>query len=329
MNSGYLFRTLLILLLPIPMAMAQDAASTAVTVPPAVGEAAPHDLVLQPNDEIVLRSLQVKEIADKTFRLDQEGDINVPLIGRIRLVNLTGQQAEELLKLKLKVYYLEPDLQLNISSVHSEAISVIGAVGNPGVHEIKGRTRLLDALSLGGGIRGEAGPVVVLTRQAEYGPIPRPEAHRSTSGESIAEIDLKSLLDAREPAENVLVQPHDMISVPPAQMVYVIGTVKHAGGFTLNGNTGLSVLQALSRAEGLDVHASAEGARILRRRGTQQEQQIPLDLKKILAGKAEDVEMAPNDILFVQSSTARVVTSRTIDAAIQIATGMLVFATHF
>jgi polysaccharide export outer membrane protein len=326
MNSRNFLPSILVISILMARAMAQDAAS------PATGAAAvPKNVAaytLQPNDQITLHSLQVKEIADKAFRLDQEGEVNCPLIGRIRLTNLTAQEAEALLRSKLKAYYIQPDLELEVSSLHSEPVSVIGAVGNPGVHEIKGRTTLLDALSLAGGVRPDAGPVVVLTRQASAGMIPYTTAHGTFSGESVAELPLKDLLDGVDQKENIVILPHDVISVPAAQIVYVVGNVKHPGGFTLSGKSSLTVLQALSLAEGLDPRASPERTRILRRT-VLPEQQIAVDLKKILAGKSEDLLLQPNDILFVPSSTTKVVTSRTLEAAIQIGTGLAIFATHF
>ncbi len=280
---------------------------------------------LQPNDEIAVHSLQVKELADKSFRLDQEGNINFPLIGRIGLAGNTVPQAEERLAAKLKTYYVQPDLELSISSLHTESVSVIGTVGSPGVRQVTGRTTLLDALSLAGGVRPDAGPVVIVTREPAYGPIKYPTAHTSQSGESVAEIDLKSLLDARDPAENIQVRPHDVISIPPAQIVYVVGNVKRAGGFPLGGKSDLSVLQALALAEGLDPRAAPERARILRR-GVGSEQQIAVNLKKILAGKAEDLTLHPNDILFVPNSESKTITTRGVEAVLQMATAALIFA---
>jgi polysaccharide biosynthesis/export protein len=326
MNSTGLLQSILIVSGLMSTAVAQDAASVPAEVRPVLENAAAY--ILQPNDGVTLHSLQAKEIADKTFRLDQEGQVNCPMIGRIRLANLTAQQAEELLRSKLKAYYLQPDLELEVSSLHTEPVSVIGAVGNPGIHEMKGRTTLLDALSLGGGVRADAGPVVVLTRQATFGMIPYSNAHSTFAGESVAEINLKDLLDGLDQKENIVILPHDVISVPPAQIVYVVGNVRHPGGFNLSGKSNLTVLQALSLAEGLDQRASPERARILRR-AVLPEQQIAVDLKKILAGKSEDVILQPNDILFVPNSTAKVITSRSVEAAIQIGTGLMIFATHF
>jgi polysaccharide biosynthesis/export protein len=281
--------------------------------------------VLEPGDEITVHSLQMKEMTDKTFRLDQEGQASLPLIGRVRLSGCTVVQAEELLIGRLKKFYIMPDAELDVSALHPESVSVIGAVGTPGIHQIKGRTTLLDALSAAGGVRGDAGPVVTITRRPAEGPIEHASARTMISGESRAEIDLKTLLEARNPRENVLVRPHDVISIPQAQVVYVIGNVRHPGGFPLGGKSDLSIIQALALAEGLDPRAAPDRARILRRRnGT--EQQIAVNLKRVLVGKAEDLMLLPNDILFVPNSAAKAITNRTIEAAVQIGTGVAIFA---
>jgi polysaccharide export outer membrane protein len=186
---------------------------------------------------------------------------------------------------------------------------------------------LLEVLSSAGGVRTDAGPVVKITREKEFGPIPYETARQSASGASVADINLRSLMDERNPTENLLVKPHDVISVPLAELVYVVGNVKHAGGFALGGKPNLSVLQALSLAEGLDARAAPKNARILRRSATGEtdtEQQTPINLQAILAGKEKDVTLHPNDILFIPNSAAKSVAARTIEAAIQIAAGVAI-----
>lgn len=284
--------------------------------------------ILQSDDEIAVRSLQAKEIADKSFRIDQNGEANFPLVGRIHLAGETIRQAEILIAERLKKFYVDPDIALNISVFHQEPVSVIGAVGAPGVHQIHGQTSLLDVLSSAGGIRGDAGPVAKITRQSRYGKIPHPSAHDSSSGDSVAQVDLKSLLEARNTVENIEVQPHDLISIPPAEVVYVVGNVKRAGGFPLGGKPNLSVLQALSLAEGLDPRAAPKRSRILRRGSEPQAErtEIAVDVQKILAGQAQDVILRPNDILFIPNSAAKTVSTRTIETIIQIGTGMVIYA---
>ena len=96
------------------------------------------------------------------------------------------------------------------------------------------------------------------------------------------------------------------------------------GGFPLGGKPNLSVLQALSLAEGLDARASPKNARILRRSTNADDEaiQTPVDLKAILAGKAKDVTLRPNDILFIPNSAAKSAGVRTIEALLQVATGV-------
>jgi polysaccharide biosynthesis/export protein len=279
---------------------------------------------LQPSDEITVRSLGVKEIADKTFRVDEVGETNFPLIGRITVVGKTAPEVEEILVAKLRTYYLEPDVEISIVPVHAESMSVIGAVGAPGVRPLKGRVTLLDALTIAGGMRPDAGPTVVVTREKAYGQIPHADLRVSSDGDSVAEFDLRGLLDGTNPDSNVVVRPNDVISVPSAQNIYVVGNVKKGGGFSLSGRPDMSVSQAVALAEGLDPRAAPTRIRVLRRSQGSETQMI-VDLKQILAGKAEDLRLYPNDVVFVPNSTMKVVTTRTIEAAIAIGTGFLIW----
>ena len=68
----------------------------------------------------------------------------------------------------LKRYYREPDIAISVTSLHVESISVLGAVGTPGVIDLKGPTTLLEALSSAGGVRGDAGRVAIVTRQGAW-----------------------------------------------------------------------------------------------------------------------------------------------------------------
>jgi polysaccharide export outer membrane protein len=310
-------------------ALAQQAAPSAVVPAAPLSLATPQSYVIHPEDEITIRSLQVKELADKAFRIDQNGDVNFPLLGRMHLAGETTRALENDLTAKSKKYYNDPDIAVSITAFHEEPVSIIGAVATPGIHPIHGQTTLLDVLSSAGGVRGDAGPVVKVTRDSStYGAIPYPTAHAVGTKTSMVEIDLKSLMEATNSAENIVIQPHDVVSIPPAEVIYVIGNVKRAGGIPLGGKPNLTVLQALSLAEGLDARAAASSARILRRESevaTAARTDIPVNLSAILKGKAPDILLRPNDILFVPNSTSKLVTQRSIEAAIAIGSGILVF----
>jgi polysaccharide export outer membrane protein len=109
-------------------------------------------------------------------------------------------------------------------------------------------------------------------------------------------------------------------------MVYVMGEVNKPGGFFLNEKEGLSVLQALSLAGGTTRTASSKNARILRPEpASTSRTEIALDLKGILSAKAGDLELRPDDILFVPNSAAKSSAIRAIEAGIQISTGLIIW----
>jgi polysaccharide export outer membrane protein len=206
-------------------------------------------------------------------------------------------------------------------------VSVVGAVANPGVHQLQGRKTLLEIISMAGGTKVDAGSTVKVTRSLKWGRIPLASAHDDETGQfSVAEVQLKDLIEGRSPAENILMRPEDVVSIPPSALVYVIGEVKKSGGFVLGTRNSLSVLEALSMAEGLQPRAAPGRARILHSTGPGTErQEMPVNVSKILAGTAPDVPLQPSDILFIPNSASKSATIRGIEAVIQIGTGLLIW----
>jgi polysaccharide export outer membrane protein len=120
--------------------------------------------------------------------------------------------------------------------------------------------------------------------------------------------------------------PHDVIAVPKAELVYVIGGVTKSGGFVLSEKENMSVLQALSLAEGLQRTADSRHAKVLRlQSGQDQRIEIAVDVKKILEGASEDVPLRGGDILFIPDSTAKRVGMRTMEAIVQAAVGVAIW----
>ena len=158
---------------------------------------------------------------------------------------------------RFKAYVHDPVVTAGIAEFRSQPVSVLGAVKNPGVHQILGNKSLFEILSLAGGLSPDAGNIVNITRRKERGSIPLPTARPDATGEFIiADVGVKSILDAKNPEQNIVIQPDDVISVPRGDMVYVIGSVRRSGGFMLNEKEAISVLQALSMAEGLERTAA-------------------------------------------------------------------------
>lgn len=283
--------------------------------------------LLGPNDELEISGIELEETGAKTSRIDGQGYIQVPLIGRVRVAGLSIQQCEQELNKRLSTYIREPQVAINVKELRSQPVSILGAVNTPGVHQLQGQKTLLEMLSLAGGFRPDVGYTIRITRQREWGCLPLPNARLDASGKfSVGEVKLKEIIEARNPAENIQILPHDVISVPKAEMVYVIGEVRRSGGFVLGEHESMSVLQALSMAEGLERTADGRRAKVLRLTSdSDRRQEIAVDVKGILKGKSDDVLLQGGDILFVPGSTGKRAALRAVEAAIQTGTGLAIW----
>jgi polysaccharide biosynthesis/export protein len=300
-----LLATLCLALLAVACAYAQQPPPT--TAPP------PSGYVLGPDDQIVIHALEGLDLADKPVLIGTNGNITLPLIGRIKAAGLTVEQLETELASRLKAYVQEPQISVTVTEFRSQPVSVFGAVTTPGVVQLRGRKTLYEVLSMAGGPRETAGSTISIIRLLENGPIPLPGAGPDPTGRySSAELEMQEILGGRNPAANIEIKPHDVISVSQgnARMIYVVGDVQRAGAFNLGSQRTVSVLSALSLAGGFGRTAKPEKARIFRPAPDRQKhEEIAVNIKQILAGKAEDIGLRPEDVLVVPTSSRKTFTA--------------------
>jgi polysaccharide export outer membrane protein len=292
------------------------------------GRAVPEDYLLGPGDEIVIWARDAEEITQGPIKIENDGAISVPLAGRLPAAGLTIHQLEAAIVNRLKTQIIQPQVTINITNSRSQPVSVLGAVNKSGVVQLQGQKSLVEMLSLAGGVRPDAGYTVKITRRIDrWGRLPLGSAKDDSTGQfSIATVNLKAIMEAHNPEENIQIRPDDVISVPRAEMVYVVGEVKKAGGIVLKEHESISVLQALSLAEGLERTASAKNSKILRSRpGGTERLQIAVNLPRILSGKGEDIRLNANDILFVPNNAAKSVMARTLESAIEMGTNRILW----
>ena len=265
--------------------------------------------VLGPDDQIIIRAIDAPEISEKPFLIGTNGNITLPLIGKVKAGGLTVEQLETELNKRLSDYVRDPQVSVTVSENRSHPVFVFGAVNKPGVVQLQGPKTLCEVLSMAGGPSETAGSSLTVTRRRENGDIPVPSAMIDPTGQfSVAELNVQEILEGIDPAANIGIKPNDVISVSErsSSMIYVVGDVKRAGAFTLGGRESLSVLNVLSLAGGLERTAKPTRARIIRRApGQPKHQEIAVNIKQILAGKAEDMAMRPQDVLVVPSSGSR------------------------
>jgi len=283
--------------------------------------------ILGPDDQLKIWALGMEEISEKPVRVDPNGDIDLPVIGRVHARGLSLEALKGELIKRIAKEVLKPQVSVEIVDFGSQPVSVMGAVNHPGVFQLRGRKTLMEVVSTADGLRPDAGPRVTISRELQYGALPLPSAKPDPTGKySVAEVAVKELLAGDNPSENILILPHDVVTVPVAEAVFVMGEVKKPGEVALKSNASISVLQALASAEGLGPTPAPQNAKIVRIvPGTAERKEIPVDLKKVIAGTAEDVSMRPNDILVVPPSAPKKVAARVVEAAIQTVTGVVIW----
>jgi polysaccharide export outer membrane protein len=286
--------------------------------------------ILGPEDLLSIRVPDVDEFGPQNLaptRIDAHGDIRLPIVGRIHAAGITADQLEAEISKRLLIVVKEPDVMVGLLESKSHPVSILGAVKNPGVYQITGKQTLFEVLSLAGGLSPDAGNTVKITRRAEMGVLPLSNVRSEVSGKFyVGQLELRSMMQANNPEENIDVLSNDVISVPKADLVYVVGAVKRPGGFVLSEKEHMSALQALSLAEGLDTTASAKNARILRQAepGTERDE-VGVNLQRILTGQDQDISLRANDILFIPTNTSKSIVIRSVEAAIALGTGMAVY----
>jgi len=185
----------------------------------------------------------------------------------------------------------------------------LGEVAHPGVYPLLGAPRLLDAIATAGGTTARAGKTIVVT-------------HRNPA-DTLQKMTLSPDAEQRS-IENVDLRPGDTIVVSRAGIVYVSGDVHTPGGFVMDQNENLTVLQAIALAQGLNPTAALGAARIIRREAGSLKE-IPIELKQIMAAKAPDVELKDRDVLFVPNSASKSAARKSLESVVQVANGLAIY----
>ena len=274
-------------------------------------------------DLIRIEVFDVPELS-RELRVGESGYISLPLIPvKVKAEGLTTFQLEEKITELLQVNGLvsHPQVTVTIKEQRSQPITIIGAVQKPLVFQAVRRVTMLEVLSEAGGISNDAGGEAIITRHLK----PGPEAPEGTLPETqTVVVDLNELLQTGDPQYNVPVYGGDVITIPRAGIVYVVGAVARPGGFVLqNDRERLTAVKALALAGGLLGTAKPRHAVILRKDSSAANKEIDVDLNQVLERKREDVLLQASDILYVPDSTGKRAFRRLGDVALALTTGLV------
>jgi polysaccharide export outer membrane protein len=291
------------------------------------GELSP-GYVLGPGDEIRVSVVDLDDIGRYPIRIDLRGTIDLPIAGRLDAAGMTAEQLEAKIAERLSSYLQKPDVTVAITDMNGQPVTVLGSVQQPGVQQVQGRKTLMEVVSQAGGLSPDAGYAIRIARRKDRGIVPLDNVNEDETGQYwVAEVGVTEVLGGEAPAKNIPVKAGDVITVAKGRLVYVLGAVNKTGGFLLGERQRVTVLEALSMAEGLGRYAQSSNVKILRKTpDPDRREEIAVNLKRILKGSDSDLSMQAEDILFIPQSTGKKIGARTAGAAVSIGSGIAIWS---
>ena len=279
------------------------------------------------------------------LRVSNSGVISFPLVADpIAVAGLTPFQLEHRLEQILSANGLvaHPQVSVFVKEQASQPVTVVGAVGHPTVMQLSRPMSLIELLASAGGISDDAGADIKITRaktepaQLTLTPISdRTESDRTDSNDAdpasqveTITIRLQDLLESGNADYNIQVRGGDIVSVPRAGIIYILGNgIVQQGEYVLQGHgQQVTALKAVALAHGFTSYSKADDAVILRNDPkTGQRIEIPVHLKQISKHKAVDVPLQSNDMLMVPDSKGRRMLAQGTATAVGIGTGVAVY----
>ena len=238
-----------------------------------------------------------QDLCREAVRVSGDGYISFPLIGRIKVANLTTSEIEKLISIKLaqEQYLLDAHVSVLVSAYNSKRILALGALENPGGYSLQARERVLDAVSRAGGVdldqAGKKGMIIRTENPGEAG-----------ERKIVIDIDLQGLLKGRDQISNIYLMDKDVLFIPTAEYFYIIGQIKRPGSYPLIDRE-ISLVEAISTAGGFTSIAARNQTRIIRvEDGVEKIIEVKVDAITDAGKKIQDVIIQPDDVIVVPES---------------------------
>jgi polysaccharide export outer membrane protein len=223
------------------------------------------------------------------FRVDQDGNVALPVLGVMHIAGETASDARQQIAKRLADDQILKDPQVNLTIIEytAQEVTILGEVYSPGRYQLLAPRSLTDVLGLAGGLTVAAGNEIVISH-----------GDKDTAPTAIH----FSKATGAEVVHDTVIHPGDTVQVKRAGIVYVLGAVYRPGGYVMQEDGTLTVLEAIAMANGTTLPASVSTIDLIRRNpdGTAIRVQVPLG--KMQRGKQADMRLQATDILYVPNS---------------------------
>lgn len=253
-------------------------------------------------DVLDIRILNRPQLSREAVRVEGDGMIRMPLIeGSIQAACKSGPElAAEIAKRYLK-YYRNPQVDVFVKEYHAREVALIGAVNEQGRYQMQRRLRLLELLSFAKGPSDKAGQTINIVRGPRTDVCGDNGETESAEGGFIS-LRLNETLRGEEKS-NPYIQSGDIVTIPEAEQVYVVGNVYTPKALSLREPISLS--RAIAMAGGPLRDSKTDRIHIVRQQPNGQKSEMYVNLSAIARKRAEDVMLQANDIVEVPESTGK------------------------
>lgn len=253
-------------------------------------------------DVLDIRIYNRPQLSREAVRVEGSGMIRMPLIEtEIQASCQTeGELAKEIATRYTK-YYRNLQVDVFIKEYHSRHVAVIGAVNDQSRFELQRRVRLLELLTYAKGPSAKAGQTINIVHSTNISPCKQPTENEENA--AFSSFKLGDVL-AGKPESNPYLEAGDIVTVPEADQVYVVGNVFMP--LTIPLREPVTLTRAIAMAGGLKQDTRKDKIRVLRQEpGTSVRKEITVDLYAIEKKRSEDLALAPNDIVDVPTSAGK------------------------
>ncbi|MCU0239366.1 MAG: polysaccharide export protein [Pyrinomonadaceae bacterium] len=240
-----------------------------------------------------------------TFSVSEQGTIKIPRLTKsIAVVCKTETQVAEEIKNDLKSFLREPYVTARVTQQNSQPFAVIGAVEKPGNFALNRSVSLLELIAMAGGPDSEkAGTKVQVAR---LGGVSGCEQNDNTANSDDKFTDslfaYYKLKDVFENRNNPRMRPGDIVRVLEFEELYVVGNVEKPQVIKFKDN--MTVSEAIAASGGF-ASASKKNSVIIRRKENGNAVDIVVDIEKVEKKQARDVQLLPEDIVFVPNDKVK------------------------
>jgi len=254
-------------------------------------------------DVLDIRIYNRPQLSREAVRVEGNGMIRMPLIEtEIQAACRTeGELAKEIATGYAR-YYKNLQVDVFIKEYHSKQVAIIGAVNEQSRFELQRRVRLLELLTYAKGPSSKAGQTINIVHSTASSPCKQTDDETDTAA-AFSSYRLSDVLQG-DPKANPYLETGDIVTLPEADQVYVVGNVFMP--LTIALREPITLTRAIAMAGGLKQDTRKEKIRILRQEpGSTVRKEITVDLYAIEKKRSEDLALAPNDIIDVPTSAGK------------------------